>query len=201
MLAVLLTIALQTPSAVEEFYPMIPGTTWRYETESESKERTTDVALAPVSIGDHPCTVIETLMNGRPYAKTFYRVIDGALCIAAFDATKPLADPYPILKVSDRTVTWTFSGKTQFMGAHVPLALKGTSKPVGKRKIFDTPRDCIEVKLEAIMEGVEAANVVSTQTTIYARGIGMYEMREDVQVGRNKMKRKTTLIGFEAPKQ
>lgn len=193
-----LIAALTLSSGIADYFPVAPGTKWMFETQSTSKETSTDLVSGSIKLNGKDLAIFETKV-GSATSKTLYLFEDDTLYIAGFDPAKLLPEPYPILKFTEKSTSWTFSGKTQFYGDFVPLSLSGKARFVGKRSVLSEKRDCIEVKLIARVEGGPSAEIVSEQTSLYAKGVGLVEMRESTSAGTSKQTRKTVLVSFEAP--
>jgi len=198
--ALALSLLSPTASTVADYFPMNPGDEWTYEDRSENNvQRSEDLVESPILIKGRAATPISTRLDGAP-AGIAYHAIDGdSVLIVAFDIKEPLEPPYPIIKCDEnRRGSWTYTGETSFMNEKASLALKGSTKPGRQVELMGEKRDTIEVRLEAVISVPEMprAGLKNTQTAIYAKGIGLVEMKEVSEVGRRRQERTRKLVEY-----
>lgn len=194
--AALLLIAASRQDAAA-YFPLNSGSTWVY-TDSVGKMSEThkETVGNTIEIGGQPATPIVTWVDGQVQGSTYYRVEGDTVWVVAFVQNAPLEQPYPVFKLGPRRVTWEHSGTTEFSGQAAPLKLKGSSRPVGKRKVLGTEREVVEVVVEAEIDPGAGAPMKSHQTSLYAAGVGLYEIKEKFVFGQEKAERKRVLQSF-----
>lgn len=189
-----------SPSVVSEYFPMNPGDEWTYEERSEGRGQTSEDSVgSAVPINGIPAFPISTRLDGRPSGVAYHAFVGDSVMIVAFDIKKPLEPPYPILKCdANRRGTWEYTGTTSFMGEFANLSLKGSTKPGPTMDVLGTKRETIEVTLDAVVSVPELpkAGVKNQQIAIYAKGIGLVELRETSQVSNRREERTRKLISY-----
>lgn len=197
MTTLLLAAALLGSSAAD-FFPLDVGTKWHYEeTVANIATVHTDEVLSPVKIGELMATPIASSVNGHVYDTLYYRVEGDTVFLVAYDPKKPLSLPLPILKVADGRVKWDYVGETELADEPANLSMKCESAPKGERDVLGTRRETIELKVEAQVGGSAATGIKNRQTALYAKGVGMIEMRGEGKVGNTTTKFERKLIKFE----
>lgn len=199
--------AMITPqsASVADYFPLREGDEWVYEevTRGRSRETFTDTVGETIEIAGAPATAIVTTGADGSKEATYYRVVNDKVFVIAFDPKNPIKNGYAIIDFSAPRNKWDFLGETNFMGAKASLDLKGTWKKAGTREIDGVKRELIEVTLDAVVVDEEASGatgmavgVKNKQTSIYANGIGLIEMRQEAQMGRSKAEIVRTLRKF-----
>ncbi len=195
-----LAIASALVSPASDYFPLVPGTKWTYQ---ESGERTkfmiVDEVKAPSAIGGRQAFPIVSTLDGRLLETRYYRIEGDTVLLVAFDKQKPLTVPHPILKVGDHKTVWEFTGVTPFMNSLAEFAFKADSERKGKRSILGREAECVEVRINGIVDGGGGTKLESRQTAVYAKGIGLVEMRERRVIARNTVESTVRLVQFEAP--
>jgi len=195
----LIATAALAGTGVADYFPLKEGTKWHYhETGSGSPQVVVDEALPAVQIGGKPSVPVETRMDGRSIEKRYYRIDGDTVYLVAYDAEQPLSLPIPILKLGDGRTTWTYAGKTMFLGGAVPLEFKAQAVPKGKRDVLGSDRECVEVTMEARIDGGGGMAVVSRQVSLFAAGVGLVEMKQRQTVAKNTSESTTKLVRIEA---
>lgn len=185
---------------VGDYFPLVPGTRWTYEERSGRIAATSrDEVLEPVDVGGRPAFPIRTTVEGRVVDTRYYRIEGDQVVIVAFDPKAPLEVPQPVLRVGSGRTQWAFAGRIPFMGGPVPLELSGTSVPRGRRKVLGEDREVIEVSIDANFENDANTRLISRQTAIYAKGVGLVEMTERRTISRTTTETRYRLIRFEPP--
>lgn len=182
-----------------EFFPVVPGSQWSYEeTERGSRRRTVfvDEAEDPVMVGGKPAFVVATRVTGGPRQRTYYRIEGDQVFVVAYDPNQPLADPIPILQASDKRTEWVFSGETVFARDKVPMTMRGSARRVGARNVLGERRECLEITLEATVAAAGNFALRNKQIAVYAKGIGLVEMKETGEIGERKYERTRKLVTF-----
>jgi hypothetical protein len=198
--ALSLVLALTAaPPAPAEFFPVAPGTTWTYEEVAGDARLTfTERALAVVRIGEREAHPIESTGAGGIRQVTYYAFEGDSVLMLGSDPKRPLAEPYAILRVGERTVRWTFTGSTPFFRDPSPLELRGEASLRGERTVLGRRVRTLQVILDATV-GRGETSVHNRQVAVYGRGIGLIELRETARIGKNKYERVRRLVGFETP--
>jgi hypothetical protein len=182
-----------------DFFPVLPGSQWSYEeTERGSRRRSVflDEAEDPVLVGGKPAFVVATRVSGGPRQRTYYRIEGDQVFVVGYQPDQPLADPIPILQASDKRTDWVFTGETVFARDKVPMTMRGSARRVGMRTILGERRECLEVTLEATVAAAGNFALRNKQVAVYAKGIGLVEMKETGEIGERKYERTRKLVTF-----
>jgi hypothetical protein len=199
MLTALLVFSVVATPSIDaiDYFPLAPGTKWVFREEAQFAEGTySDEVKDPINVGGESIIPVETRQNGKLVDTVHYRVSGDTISIFAYDIKQPLEVPRPVLRVGTGTVKWEYAGMTPFLGAVVPLTVKGASTPKGKRKVLDREVECLEVRFEARIGPPDKKPILSKQVAIYAKGIGLVEMQEKTTVDRKTEERKLKLVEF-----
>ncbi len=199
MLTVLcLTLAAtRIEPSVADYFPLTPGTKWVYQEEMRFMVSTyVDEVMAPVEVGGAPATPIVTSRDGKVDATYYYRISGNTVYLVAYDPKAPLNPPRPILRLGEKKETWDYVGLTPMVKDPVPLKVKGESSAKGRRKVLDKDVECVEVKFDAQMGRTTVDLVLSKQTAIYAKGIGLVEMISRTTIDRVTDEGKLKLVEF-----
>jgi hypothetical protein len=200
LFAVCLTAAIAAApvqATAGDFFPLIPGTKWVYKLSTGAGDAIfEDEVLAPVEIGGEKAFPICSRHEKRIVETIFYRDLGNAIVIVAYDPKLPLAEPRPVFKMGSAREKWTYEGRTPFMDGDIPIRLKGESSPVAKVRVLEKDVDGLKVVLEAELGNAREKFLVSKQTAIYARGIGLVEMQEKSTAGRKSDDKKLSLVEF-----
>ena len=190
---------------VAEYFPLAPGTKKVYEqTRDKMVSRQTDTVGKPVEIDGQILTPIVTEANGQKIGTTYYRINGDTVCSVGVvsrvvnNVPKDIClEPIAILKAGDKRMEWSSQELVSWFGKEYPQHLKATATYKGKRKLFGKDVDVIEVKYDITLgEGVGVADVRSTMTALYARGIGLFEQKDESLVNKVKTKQTLKLIEF-----
>lgn len=197
MTTLLLAVALLGPSAAD-FFPLVPGTKWHYE-EQVGKNVTIhlDEVLAPVEIGGSPATPIASSLSGHVYDTLYYRIVGDTVFLVAYNPKKPLKIPVPVLKVGDGRVKWEYTGETELAEEPAALSMKCESAARGEREVLGKRVPVLELKIDAFVGGAGATGIRNRQTALYAKGIGLIEMKGEGTVGPRTTKFVRKLIKLE----
>lgn len=203
----LMTSVVVAPD-LSEFFPLNPGDMYTYaESGHGLKDTFVDTVGSPVDMGGALAYPITTKSGTAPAEPTFYRVTADQVLVVGFKVDEPLKKPYPIIEFQGRGKKWSYIGETAMMGAEAALKLEGSSKLIGQKDVLGEKREVLEVVLDATVIDEEASaavkNVVGVktkQTARYARGIGLYEMKEEATLGKQKSTRVRTLTKYEKAK-
>ena len=194
-----LAVSLMSPPATGagDYFPLVTGTKWTYREDSAFNPGDyVDEVKEPVEIGGQKCFPVETSLNKKLLETVYYSEAADTIFIVAYDPKKPLEAPRPLFKAGASKTKWEYTGLTPFMGQPIPIRVKGESTPRGIRKVLDREAECLEVRLEAQLGTDKEKFLVSKQTAIYAKGIGLVEMQEKATVARNTEERKLRLVEF-----
>jgi len=188
-----------------DYFPLEPGTKKVYEqTQGKMVSRQTDTVGKPVEIEGQILTPIVTEANGQKIGTTYYLVNGdtvnsvGVVSRVVDKVPKDIClPPVAILKVGDKRMEWYSRELVNWFGKEYPQHLKATANYKGKRKLFGKDVDVIEVKYDITLgEGVGVADVRSTMTALYARGIGLIEQKDESIVSKVKTKQTLKLVEF-----
>lgn len=196
-----LALSLSPLQSASDFFPLEAGTKWVYqESRGRASAIVTDVAKAPVMVGGGLATPVETRIEGALAETIYYRLTGDTAFIVAYDLKKPLETPRPAFRIASGKTTWEYQGVASIADEQMPLRVTGTSEPKGKRKILGVERECVEVKLEASVGPEGQTPVITRQTVLYARGLGLVEMNAKSTMGRKTEETKLKLVEFVPPK-
>ncbi|MBS1713160.1 MAG: hypothetical protein JST30_02360 [Armatimonadetes bacterium] len=183
MLSAVLLATLKGQTDASDYFPLTKGVSWTYEVSgSGTSTRYVDSVGNTQTIDGQDATPIVSKVGAKVDGSTFYRVTADTVYVVAFEQNKPLGSPYPILKFGSGSNDWTFDGETQWLGTSAPLSMKGRVKKIGQRDVLGTKRDAIEVTIDAIIGAKDQPNLKSSQVYVYARGIGLVEMKDTMKV-------------------
>lgn len=194
-----LAVSLYSPSTAgaADYFPLVPGTKWTYREESAFMPGDyIDEVKEPVEIGGQKCYPVETRLDKKILETVYYAEAGDTLFIVAYDPKKPLEAPRPLFKAGPTKLKWEYTGTTPFMNQPIPIRVKGESVSKGIRKVLDREVECLEVRLDAQLGTEKEKFLISKQTAIYAKGIGLVEMQEKATVARNTEERKLRLVEF-----
>ena len=193
----LLLAATILPSTVGDYFPLVPGTKWTYEEKvGRMASVQQDEVLAPVEIGDHLTYPIASSLNGAVFDTLYYRVDANTVWLVAHEPKQPLALPIPVLKAGDSRLKWEHIGPTSLADEPAPMTMKCESSPKGMRDVLGKRLEVIELRIDATVGGAGTA-IRNTQTAIYAKGVGLVEMRGEGRVGKTTTKFERRLVKFE----
>ncbi|MCW5937689.1 MAG: hypothetical protein KIT11_10340 [Fimbriimonadaceae bacterium] len=196
MVAAVLTCALAPQVKAADFFPLRTGDAWVYEDSGQSLSSRYDDHVGNVQeVGGGKAVPIISVVEGKIDGSTFYRVTDDTVYVVAFDQNKPLGAPYPILKVGDKA-NWEYVGETQWYGAPAPLTVKGKSKRGRDQDVLGVKREILEVTLEASIGPPDGTSIKSKQVALYAKGVGLYDLKETQTIGKRKIERHRRLLSF-----
>lgn len=174
-----------------DYFPLDAGMKKVYEQKRGSMiSQQTDITGEPVEIEGQTLIPVETTANGQSIATSHYRITgDTVYSVGTYKkGGKELClDPIPILKVGEKKTSWVHSGMTSWFGSPYPITVRSTATYKGKRKLFGKSVDVIEVTYDTTLgSGEKVADVHSKMTALYAKGIGLYEQKDESTV--NKVK-------------
>ncbi len=188
-------------SQAADYFPLEPGSRWVYlEQNGGLGEEYEDRAGVAVTLGTNLCNPVSTYSHNKLLASVYYRVEADTVYLAGFDLKRPLPNPYPILKVGPGKTSWKYSGGTQFYSGPATLDLKGESHAIKDMEWSGKKVPALQVHLEAIITGMDGVVIKSNQVGIYAKGIGLVELRDSGSIGKERSVRSRKLIFYEAGK-
>ncbi|MCB0824846.1 MAG: hypothetical protein KDC26_01540 [Armatimonadetes bacterium] len=186
--------------SAKDFYPLIPNSTWVYEESQKGKKDKSTLEMTvneAVKFRDHDVIPVANKM-GRQVTNIYYQVTDSEVFVLGYDLEQMLDKPIPILKLQGKEANWNYRGSTQLMGYPASLSMQCTSKLLGKRKVLGEECEILEVKYKAVIdEDSGGLKIESEQTALYAAGIGLYEMKEIGNFGKQRTERSLKLISYE----
>mgnify|MGYP005837200871 CR=1 FL=1 len=192
-----LAIAATLATGAGDFFPLVPGTRWVYQERTDRQVNTyTDEVGPPVDIDGKPAFPIVSTQDGRTVDTVHYRVEGDSVLIVAYDPRRPLFNPRTVLKVGRGRATWRWEGGTPLLGADVPLKMSGSSQIIGKRDVLGVEREVLEVKLDGELQILPEQTARISQTALYARGVGLFEMRSRQTSGSRRSESVLRLVSF-----
>jgi hypothetical protein len=190
---------------VSDFFPLHPGDVYTFhESGAGLQDDFVDTVGEPMDIAGAQAFPISTKTDQESGSETtYYRIFENKVIIVAFDPKAPLKEPYSIIQLNDRGQKWNYIGATTLMGVEAALKMEGRSKMIGQREVLGSKVDVLEVVLDATVVDTQASEhmnqpvgLKTKQTALYARGIGLYEMKEEAQLGKQKSTRIRTLTKY-----
>lgn len=203
-----------------DFYPLNEGDEYSYEDKigkrayalvmrvgKPVKKDAATVVPVIVETGASDPTIVE-YQPDRDVVKRYnaYKVqdkrTDGTLLYD--DEDKPVmkweVSAYPVFKLTASQVEWAFVGRVELMQDMTSLSLRGKSKYLGKQRVLGESREVIEVTLEMVGGALDGPPVDSQSVSRYARGVGLYWMKETNAFGKRKVERTRRLLAY-SPKK
>jgi hypothetical protein len=175
-----------------DFFPLNPGDEYTYIDDAGRQKWTIiDRVAGPVKVGDREAFRVDSYLGGKVFGSSFYVQDAKEVVVAAYEADKPLPVPLPIFKLPGGTNSWEFEGPTTMITMEVNTRLQGSVKNIKPVKVLGKDREALEVKL-VVFDGT----VQTEQTSIYAKGIGLVEMKEVTQMNKTKQQRVRRLISY-----
>lgn len=194
MLSLLLATVLS--SERNAYFPMNPGDTYVYsELADNDAQSFSDTVGDPTEIGGVTVYPITTRSGVQVIDTVYHQVTRDAVRIVAYADREPLASPYSVLELRDgRGTSWNFAGTTQFLGGEDTMVFRATSRNVGRRNVLGQQREVVEVRMDITLSG---GAYTSVQTSLYAEGLGLYEMKETSRIGSRSVQRSRELVRYE----
>lgn len=201
MLSILASIVIPQATAAELF-PLVPGSKWSYEITGSGSGKYDQEVGFPVEIDGKSLAPILVKVGTKITQTTFYDVAPSGVYILGHDAKKLWEKPLPVFQIGEKGAQWAFDGPSPYENdTAARMALTGQSKWIGERAYLGEKRRCLEVKTETKI-GISASTATRfVQKTVYAVGIGMVEMDEEVTLGKTTNKRKVKIVKFERPER
>lgn len=222
MLTLIASVALQTSGAptVTDFYPVTAGSSWVYEEEVKSdkrvfKNRITDKVSEHYELEGNTVYDLISSDSSGTISKTTYTVADNKIQFYFPSSTKPSdkdGDPpvvvpkimYPVFLVAEKSESWSYFGMTPYDGGAIPMSMDATSKRVGMRTVLGNKVECVEVTTMSelnLFSGTDFApksgkGLTSKVVAIYARGIGLVELKEVRQLEKQKGEISRKLVSY-----
>lgn len=194
MLSMVLAATLVADS--NRFFPLNAGDTYVYVERAENNSQNfTDVVGEPFDLEGYRVYPISTRSGSQVVDTAYYSVDKDSVKIVAYSDRIPMAIPYSVLELKDgRGTAWSYSGTTMFLGAEDTMSFRATSRTLGRRDVLGQQREVVEVRMDIVLS--EGA-FTSVQTSLYAEGVGLYEMREVSKVGTRSITRSRELVRYQ----
>lgn len=192
----IVAVCLASPSEAADYFPLEPGTTWVYSDSQAPEAGFEDRVGNPQPIDGKQAVPIVTTIRGQVDGSTFYRVEGDTVLLVAFEQNRPLKNPYPVFKLSGGKDGWSYTGMTQWFGEPAPITMKGTARKTKNREVLGEDRETIEVTIDAVIGDSDGVNMKSHQVAIYAKGIGLVELKDKTKMNKSTTERKRTLVSF-----
>jgi hypothetical protein len=194
----MLFAAVPDAADASDYFPLKAGCKWHYVEEGAFDNLSyVDVALPPTDVAGVPATPVETRVQSKVIETRYYRVVGDTVILVAYDPKSPLVPPQPIFSYASGKNTWTYSGKVPFLGDNVPIELRGRASGKGTREVLDGKRECIETVIDAKILGGPGMTIEFNQVSLYAKGIGLVEMKQKQKAAGKTSETKIRLIRFE----
>jgi len=176
MIAVL-AAAFFVQSVQNEFFPTTPGIVRRYEDTAFPKAVLAMRVDDPVLINGAMAIPVATIKDDYRLATVFYRVTADEVAIVGYDSAKPLPEPRIVFHIGKDVHS---KGETTFMARPMSIIVDGESHLGGKRKVLGKDVDVLLVTLNAQVGKSMEDGFLSKQEMVFAKGIGLVEMKETV---------------------
>lgn len=184
-----------------DYFPMEPGMKWTYETSGASYGLYVQEVGAAVEVEGKMRLPLTIKIGGKLVQTTFYDATPTAIFVLGHDPKQLLPKPQPVFQFDAKGAKWEFEGPSPYEDdKESRIFIKGQSKDIGQRTVGSEKRDCIEVKSETKIGLNEKTATVFRQTAIYAKGIGLVELVEIIQAGKDTQQRKVKLLKMESLK-
>lgn len=199
MIVASLALALLPQLTVADFFPLRPGMAWTYEITGDRPSIYQQKVGPAVEVsGKMIPPVLILSATGKTIQTTFYERTDVAVFVLGHDPKNLFLKPQPVFQFDPKGAKWEFEGPSPYEDdKESGMKMVGQSKLVGQRSYLGENRDCLEVKTETKIGLTASTATTFKQTAIYAKGLGMVEMDESAQQGRNTTRRKVKIIKFE----
>lgn len=199
MLSMVLAAALVADGVAQEgnrFFPLNPGDTYVYVERAEGNSQNfTDVIGEPFDMEGHRVFPISTRSGSQVVDTAYYSVTKDTVKIVAYADAIPIPVPYSVLELKDgRGSTWNYSGPTQFLGGEDTMSFRATSRTIGRRDVLGQQREVVEVRMDITLSG---GAYTSSQTSLYAEGVGLYDMREVGKINNRTIERSRELVRYQ----
>lgn len=186
--------------SVTDYFPLAPGTKWQYHERGKGISNLyIDEVKPAVKVGESPAVPIETKNDDGSKTSRYYRVENDTVYLVANDPAKPLMVPVPILKMASGKTAWTYVGKVDMIGDLVPMEFSAECVSKGKQRVLDSERECVEVTMNSTIDAGRGLRVITKQVSVFAKGVGLVEMRQTQIIGASKTESSMRLIKFEPP--
>lgn len=200
-LAIAVAAVFYQTGTVADYFPLEPGTKKVYEqTRGKMMSLQTDVVGKPVEIDGHVLTPIVTEANGQKIGTTYYQIAgDTVFSVGTTrkDGKDICLDRVPILKIGEPKMKWQYAGYIEWFGKPYPQHMSAYLTYKGKRKLFGKEVEVLEVRYETTLgAGDGVADVRTKMTALYAKGIGLFEQKDESVVNKVKTKQMLKLIEF-----
>lgn len=196
MLTAVAIASIFVVSDAADFFPLNSGRSWVYSDSGIQSEGYVDSVGNSQPIAGKDATPIVTTFNNKVDGSTFYRVEDDTVWVVAFEQNRPLTSPYPLFKVGSGAASWSYTGSTQWLSASTPMTMVGKSKRIGKKEYFGETREVLEVTVDATIGPPGQVNMKSHQVSLYAKGIGLVELKDKTTINKDTSERKRVLLSF-----
>ena len=193
-------VATQSSAAldVSEYFPLTPGSTWRYLFESEGVNiHFTSTVRDSVTYEDGTvATPITSVFGASGSESTYYDVTANAVSVVSFSKDIKLPSMYIILQSPDIGEKWTIRATTAMLGASAEMNLIGKVKKLKSRRFDGKSVEVLEVTLEGTIVEFGGILTETKQVAVYGKGIGLLEMKQDSKTGEMKTSTKMTLEDY-----
>lgn len=189
-------LAAQTSVAldVSEYFPLEPGSTWRYlGVAPDVKMHFTSTVQDSVEFDGVIATPIVNVFDATSIEKTYYSVTARTVSVVSFSEHEKLPTPYTILQSPDVGEKWSVRAKTRVLGVFADLSLVGKVKQLKSRRFNGKSVKVLEVTLEGTI--IETGGILTEmkQVSVYGKGIGLMEMKQTSKTGTMTSTLKLTL--------
>lgn len=199
MLLSAVAICLIAPGvSAADYFPLKTGMKWSYEVSGDAVGAYEVQVTTPADINGTSTPQVLVMTQGKVTQHVFYGVDSSTVSVIGTDPKKPFSKPQPVFQIGDKPTKWDFTGDSPYeddKGAMILIS--GSAKTIGTRDVLGTRRDCIEVKTETRIGYNQAASTLFKQTSVYAKGVGLIQVQEVSQSGRQTIKKNTKLTKFE----
>lgn len=200
MLTALVTTVFlaQTKAVVTDYFPTQVGSKWIYsESLNKTETKVEDSVEAEVLINGQPATAVHSKIDDKHFETTYYRVTGDKVMLLGFDPKQPLKDPYATFVLAEKgEMKWSNTVWTMVFDELAPVKMACSAKPLYSYSFKGAKVPAIEVRIVSTFDLSPSKKGGSEQVAVYAKGIGLVEMREIGNYGKQKFTRVRRLESY-----
>ncbi len=206
MICSLLCLSVQVASVrslptASDFFPTSVGLKRTYVEKGNDGETTTiDEVLPSVKYqGAQVFPVSTSSLGGKPLGMSFYRVNGTGVFLVANRLDEPFKDEIPLLLLDGNKKSWNLMLQLGSGERKDFLRIQGEATLNGSRDVLGKKVETCEVNI-VVEAGGGKATQRDIQKAIYARGIGLVELKSSTSLGNRMVERVLKLTKLETAK-
>ncbi|MBI1756265.1 MAG: hypothetical protein HYR64_04060 [Fimbriimonas ginsengisoli] len=195
LFALMLTQGVGNP-----FFPLVEGTRLVYDDTVRPGAWVTNEVGKSETVRGKPASPIRSTSQGQDLGAVFYRTEGDSVLIVGHGAATPYPQPWPLFRLPEgkREATWSYEGDMPVFGEPMAMQLSGKAVLGGRRKVLDRDVDVLLVEIDITASSGEVV-VKNHQSCMYAREIGLVEMKEVARVAGQPREHTIKLVRIETP--